>query len=898
MTTDPAAPERSGHSPEAAAPTGPRSWHGSELLDRARTILRGAAASPEEILELADALRDREKRFGDARKLLARARTMPVADEALGRKLRHRHALCTYNDAGLPVAERLDLALEILEEGEDLATTRDPETLGLAGSIYKRKWEEDGQRRNLERSLALYLAGYRLGPEADQGYTGINAAFVLDLLADLETEETTRGGDAPEPSPRAKEAREIRTHLLSVLPDLLERPDTGWVADEWWFYGTLAEASFGLERYAEALHWLNEGRSRVPDVAEWELQATVTQLAGLARIQARGAPLEEFRRSEGFRVLSEFLGRNAAAALTGYMGKVGLALSGGGFRASLFHIGVMARLAELDLLRHVEVLSCVSGGSILGAHYYLELRRLLEEKEDDRITRDDYVALVRRMQEDFLAGVQKNIRTRIAGEFVTNLKMVFLPSYSRTMRAGELFERFLYRRVDDGRAEEAPWWAPWRLYRRWLTDLYIVPKGAGADFRPHDHNWRRRAKVPVLILNATTLNTGRNWQFTASWMGEPPGGMDGEVEANTRLRRMYYWEAPDRYRRVRLGHAVAASACVPGLFEPVSFPDLYPGLTVRLVDGGVYDNQGIGGLTDQDCTVLLVSDASGQMDTEEEPSKGVLGSSLRSNSILMSRVRAEQYAGALGRRRAGLLRGLLFLHLKKGLHADPLDWVGSQDPHDASDEARPTAERGVLTRYGIHREVQRKLAAIRTDLDSFSDAEAFALMTSGYRMTEQAFREERSLRDLASPDGEPVEWDFLRLAGALQKPPGPGNLTRILDAASRRALKVWRLSPVLRVVGALACVAAAGGLAWALYAFRDRALVTVGAVGVLFLTVAAGALFGRWVVRVVRLRDSMIKVALAVALAVVGPIAVRTHLWIFDRLYLRLGRLRRVLDEG
>ena len=47
--------------------------------------------------------------------------------------------------------------------------------------------------------------------------------------------------------------------------------------------------------------------------------------------------------------------------------KLGLALSGGGFRASLFHIGVLARMAELDLLRHVGVLSTVSGGSIIGA---------------------------------------------------------------------------------------------------------------------------------------------------------------------------------------------------------------------------------------------------------------------------------------------------------------------------------------------------------------------------------------------------------------------------------------------------------------------------------------------------------------------------------------------------
>jgi hypothetical protein len=41
--------------------------------------------------------------------------------------------------------------------------------------------------------------------------------------------------------------------------------------------------------------------------------------------------------------------------------KIGLALSGGGFRASFFHLGVLRRLAELGLLRRVAVLSTVSG---------------------------------------------------------------------------------------------------------------------------------------------------------------------------------------------------------------------------------------------------------------------------------------------------------------------------------------------------------------------------------------------------------------------------------------------------------------------------------------------------------------------------------------------------------
>ena len=61
--------------------------------------------------------------------------------------------------------------------------------------------------------------------------------------------------------------------------------------------------------------------------------------------------------------------------------KLGLALSGGGFRASFFHLGVLKRLAELDLLRHVEVLSTVSGGSIIGALYILLLKREIEQLE-------------------------------------------------------------------------------------------------------------------------------------------------------------------------------------------------------------------------------------------------------------------------------------------------------------------------------------------------------------------------------------------------------------------------------------------------------------------------------------------------------------------------------------
>jgi NTE family protein len=46
--------------------------------------------------------------------------------------------------------------------------------------------------------------------------------------------------------------------------------------------------------------------------------------------------------------------------------RLGLALSGGGFRAAAFHLGVFKKLRELELLDKVDLLSCVSGGSIAG----------------------------------------------------------------------------------------------------------------------------------------------------------------------------------------------------------------------------------------------------------------------------------------------------------------------------------------------------------------------------------------------------------------------------------------------------------------------------------------------------------------------------------------------------
>lgn len=57
--------------------------------------------------------------------------------------------------------------------------------------------------------------------------------------------------------------------------------------------------------------------------------------------------------------------------------RIALALSGGGFRAAIFHLGVIRRLEELGIMKDVDVISSVSGGSIIAAYYVCEMETRL-----------------------------------------------------------------------------------------------------------------------------------------------------------------------------------------------------------------------------------------------------------------------------------------------------------------------------------------------------------------------------------------------------------------------------------------------------------------------------------------------------------------------------------------
>jgi predicted acylesterase/phospholipase RssA len=867
-----------------------------------------------------------EWEFAKARQLLQQARPL-YPDPREYPWVVQQLALCTYKDEELLPATRFRLALELLEEiglrdpvhpPKTVDPSTVPETLALGGGIYKRRWEHEGQLEHLHQALGFYLAAWRCSPSRDLGYGGANAACILDVLAWRTSVLARRTGSQPD-SDLAREARRLqrkarvlRLSIVNQLPTLAAarvaaNPDDD-PSSTYFYEATLGELWFGLGDYVKAREHLAAARDLEagPETSEgnWALQSTFHQLLGIARAQGIHPPEEEKPPSTWglpWQVLFGFLGELASPALSSYRGRVGLALSGGGFRASYFHLGVLARLADVDALRGVEVLSTVSGGSIVGAHYYLLLRDLLQTKGDARIDRSDYVALVQRLCDDFHKGVERNIRMRTLSSLLVNFRMIVTRTYTRSARLGELYEQELYRGIGNDAVSGD---------EHRLEHMVVKPRESrGVTFKPKFENWIRRAKVPVLLLNATSLNSGHNWQFTARWMGEPPGLVGEEVDTITRYRRLWYDQAPtEALRNYPLGKAVAASSCVPGLFDPLVLDGLYPGRTVRLVDGGVHDNQGVGGLLNEGCTIILCSDASGQMADVERPGDSSWAVPLRCSTVLQGRVRVAQYQDLKGRLDSRSLKGLLFLHLRKGLESHPLDWTNCKAPSVLPESFSAT------TAYGVDKDLQQKLSELRTDLDSFSEVEARALMTSGYLMTEQQLN---ALNDAHHRDGEPGSWGDFNINAprfnwgfltpefeTLMRLPASDpdarrhDLERQLQVGHNVAFKIWRLSPALSATAITAAVVIAIAVVWAITRYWRTSVTATfdSSVGTIVLTIglmAAALVFP--VLKMLQPMEALRGYVSKAALAFLGWIAANVHLAVFDRMFKRRGRMERLL---
>jgi NTE family protein len=239
----------------------------------------------------------------------------------------------------------------------------------------------------------------------------------------------------------------------------------------------------------------------------------------------------------------------------------GLCLSGGGYRAMVFHLGVLWRLYEAGLLREVKRISSVSGGSITSGVLALKWKRL---SFDPARLRADFVPEV-------VTPVRRLARETIDAEAI--ILGVVLPG-----------------RVSD------------RVAAAYDEHLF---KGATLQDLPDE---------PRFVINATNVQSGAIWRFMKPYMRDY---RVGEVRKPT-IPLSKAVAASSAFPPVLSPVELRLD---PESFTPNSGLDLQrqPFTSkVILSDGGVYDNLGLETIWKRYQTVL-VSDGGGKLQPEEEP---------------------------------------------------------------------------------------------------------------------------------------------------------------------------------------------------------------------------------------------------------------------------------------
>jgi NTE family protein len=281
---------------------------------------------------------------------------------------------------------------------------------------------------------------------------------------------------------------------------------------------------------------------------------------------------------------------------------IALCLSGGGFRAMLFHAGAMWRLNELGYLNKLARVSSVSGGSIAAGVLALAWKHL---EFDAGGVGQKYPELVgEKLME--LTGHTIDVESVLVG--------MALPGQSISERVAHAYRKLLY---GDASLQDLP-------------------------------------EAPVFVINSTSLQTGVLFRFTRAYMADY---QVGRVE-NPDFPLADAVAASSAFPPVLSPsiHDVSGYEFVPGSGED-------PGLgtapyTTRLVlsDGGVYDNLGLETAWKR-CQTILVSDGGGQMPPVPKPPQDWAGLSVRVMKTIDNQVRTLRKAQVIDGYKAKLREG-------------------------------------------------------------------------------------------------------------------------------------------------------------------------------------------------------------------------------------------------
>lgn len=295
-----------------------------------------------------------------------------------------------------------------------------------------------------------------------------------------------------------------------------------------------------------------------------------------------------------------------------------LCLSGGGYRAMLFHVGALWRLYEAGLLQGLRRVSSVSGGSITAALLALKWRQL--SFEPLRVGSDFVPLVVAPLRA--LAGVTIDANSIIWG--------LALPG-----------------RVSDQVA---------RAYDEYLFH------GATLQYLPDE---------PRFVINATNVQSGALWRFMKPYMRDYLVGEVRTPHVSVAVAVAASSAFPPALSPLEL-------RLDPRDFVPNSGSALQREpftKRVYLTDGGVYDNLGLETAWKRYQTVF-VSDGGGKLQPEEEPKADWARHAYRVLNLIDNQVRSMRKRQVIDSFKAGSRLGAYW-----GMRTDIEDY-GLEDPLD------------------------------------------------------------------------------------------------------------------------------------------------------------------------------------------------------------------------
>lgn len=296
--------------------------------------------------------------------------------------------------------------------------------------------------------------------------------------------------------------------------------------------------------------------------------------------------------------------------------RIGLSLSGGGYRAAAFHLGTLQKLEEMGILSGVSVISTISGGSIAGAAYMVS-------KDDFKKFEDDTIAKL--SSKNLIA---RAFFTYPASRFtiffaIFLIVVIYFITHHQPLAVLLTFLAFLFLLY---------------FFQFWIFPVSKAIEKSYAAFFTKRKTLSELPEQPVLVVGSTNLQTARPFVFSKSFMGD---------SAYT------YAETPIRFlvKDFPLARAVMASSCVPAAFSPVIIdreyfekPELFDTYKPVLADGGVYDNQGIHKIMQSGsfaCDIVITSDAGNQL-KPEKVLRNSLQIAMRAMNVFMTRIKNVQ----------------------------------------------------------------------------------------------------------------------------------------------------------------------------------------------------------------------------------------------------------------